>query len=78
MPLVHRLHILILEHAVKIKRPVSVAEVADASGVSRQTLYNWMDNKRLKRIDTEVVEKLCRYFDISFHELFEVVDDTDN
>ena len=75
MPVEHRLHKLIAKKEYEEGERLRISDVADGSGVSRQTLYFWMANKQLKRIDSDTVEKLCAYFDVGVGELIEVVNE---
>ncbi|UGB45470.1 helix-turn-helix transcriptional regulator [Frateuria edaphi] len=57
-----RLAELIADKAFKERRVVSLTEVAEATGVHRATLSK-MANQPGANIGTEVIDKLCRYFD---------------
>ena len=45
-------------------RPVmlTVTELSRGTGINRQTLYSWI-NGDVKRYDSDVLERLCAYFD---------------
>jgi len=57
-----RLAELIADKAFKERRAVLLMEVAEASGVHRATLSK-MANQPGANIGTDVLDKLCRYFD---------------
>lgn len=75
MRLQHRLHKLIALRELETGERMNISQVADESGVSRQTIYFWMNNKRMDRIDVPTVEKLCAYFGVGIGDLFELVND---
>ena len=56
------------------KRDISLAEVAESTGISRQALYKWLNNK-LDRIELNSINRLCRYFSVQIGDLFEYVED---
>jgi putative transcriptional regulator len=56
------------------KRDISLAEVAKATGISRQALYKWQNNK-LERIELNSINRLCRYFSVQISDLFEYIED---
>lgn len=56
------------------KRDISLAEVASATGISRQALYKWQNNK-LERIELNSINRLCHYFGVQISDLFEYVED---
>ena len=70
----NRLGILLAEKQKQERRNISLSEVAEATGVSRQSLYKWENNK-VNRFDTPVINAICKYFDIQPGELFEYVPD---
>ncbi len=70
----NRFAVLLAEKQVKERRNISLSEVAEVTGVSRQALYKWENNK-VNRFDTPVINAICKYFDIQPGELFEYVPD---
>jgi putative transcriptional regulator len=56
-----RLAELIADKAFKERRSISMTEVAEGSGVHRATLSK-MANQPGTNVGTEIVDKLCRYF----------------
>jgi putative transcriptional regulator len=68
----NRFGILLAEKRIKERRPISLAEVADATGISRKTLYAWENNK-VTRYDVPVIDALCKYFEIEPGDLFQYV-----
>jgi len=70
----NRFGILLAEKQKKERRNISLSEVAEVTGVSRQALYKWENNK-VNRFDVPVINAICKYFDIQPGELFEYVPD---
>lgn len=70
----NRFGILLAEKRIKERRPISLSEVAEATGVSRKTLYAWENNK-VNRFDVPVIDALCEYFGIEPGLLFQFVKD---
>ncbi len=56
------------------KRLISLAEVAEKTGLSRQALYKWQNNK-LERIELNSINRLCHYFGVQISDLFEYIED---
>lgn len=56
-----RLTELISDRAFKERRVVTLSEVAQATGIHRATLSK-MSNQPGANIGTDVIDKLCRYF----------------
>ena len=59
------------------ERKLKVAEVARELDVHKNVIYR-LYNETAVRIDLSVVEKLCRYFDVSIGEFFELAEDEDS
>lgn len=68
----NRFAILLAEKQIKERRTISLSEVENATGVSRQALHKWKSNT-IFRFETRVIDALCQYFDIQPGELFEYV-----
>lgn len=68
----NRFAILLAEKRVKERRNISLAEVAEATGISRRALYAW-ENNSVNRFDTKVIDGLCRYFDVTMSDLLEYI-----
>lgn len=68
-----RLTELIADKAFKERRVVTLAEVAEATGIHRATLSK-MANQPGANIGTEVIDKLCKYFACQPGELLMYVD----
>jgi len=66
--------VLLAEKRVKERRNISLQEVAESTGISRQALYKWENNK-VNRFDTPVINALCQYFGIEPGALFQYVPD---
>ncbi len=70
----NRFAVLLAEKRVKERRNISLAEVAEDTGVSRRALYAW-ENNNVNRFDVPVINALCHYFKIKPGDLFEYVPD---
>lgn len=70
----NRFAALLAEKQIKERRNVSLAEVSEATGISRKTLYAW-ENNTVTRFDTPVIDALCRYFQVSPGELIQYVEE---
>ena len=55
-------------------KPLTITEVANEAGVSRQSLYTWIRNGHADMRGDTVV-KLCHYFGVGVGELFYIGDD---
>ncbi len=58
----------------KESRRITIQEVAEASGVNRMTLSKIL-NHRGYSTGTDIVDKLCTYFDCSVSDLLEHIAD---
>ena len=56
------------------ERKINIAELARATGIHRNML-TLLYFENAKRIEFDAIEKLCRYFNCSIHDLFEIVDE---
>ncbi len=72
----NRFAVLLAEKQVKERRNIPLAEVAEATGISRQALYKW-ENNSINRFEIRVVNALCKYFGVQIGDLFEYVPDDD-
>lgn len=70
----NRFGILLAEKQKKERRNISLSEVAEVTGVSRQALYKWENNK-VNRFDVPVINALCHYFGVNPGDLFEYIED---
>lgn len=52
----------------KENRFIPLAEVANATDITRKTLYKWQNNI-VTRYDPEVIDALCKYFGVTLSEL---------
>ena len=53
-------------------RNVTLTEVADATGISRMTLFRMMKNQGYNTV-TDHLDKLCEFFECDFHDLVKYV-----
>ena len=70
VPITNRFAKLLEEKQDAEKRFIPLAEVAQATGIHRKTLYQWEKNI-VTRFDTEIVDKLCEYFGVTLPELLD-------
>ncbi|CAD5373506.1 Transcriptional regulator [Rubrivivax sp. A210] len=63
---------LIEKKQFKESRRITVQEVAEASGVNRMTLSKILNHKGYST-GTDILDKLCVYFDCKIEELVEYV-----
>ena len=54
-------------------RKLKIADVASATGLNR-SLVSALYYERAQRVDLDAVERLCRLFECSIGEFFELVD----
>jgi len=70
----NRFAVLLAEKQIKERRNISLQEVAEETGIARQTLYKW-ENNSVNRFDTPIINALCQYFGVKPGELFEYIED---
>lgn len=72
----NRFLVLLTEKERREERRVPLSEVAAAIKASNNTMTNWVRNK-VQKYDTDLVERLCDYFDCDLTDLlyFEIVKD---
>lgn len=68
----NRFAVLLAERRVKERRNISLQEVSNETGISRQALYKWENNK-VNRFDVPVIDALCQYFGVEPGALFQYV-----
>jgi len=64
----------IADKAFKEGRKVTVAEVAEDTGIHRMTLSR-MTNQKGYNAKTEILDKLCKYFECDVQDLAEYIED---
>jgi transcriptional regulator with XRE-family HTH domain len=69
----NRFAVLLAEKQIKERRNIPLAEVAEATGISRRALYAW-ENNNVNRFDVPVIDALCKYFGVKPGDLFEYVE----
>lgn len=57
------------------KRPWSLRAIEKVTGVSRNSLSRWQRKKPRARIELDVLEALCRFFECQPGDLIKMVDD---
>jgi len=70
----NRFGVLLAEKCQQEKRNISLQEVEEATGISRQALYKWKNNS-IERFEMRVLNALCKYFKIEPGALFEYIPD---
>ena len=70
----NRFGVLLAEKSKQEKRNISLQEVEEAMGISRQVLYKWKNNS-IERFEMRVLNALCKSFEIAPGALFEYVAD---
>ena len=60
--------------AAKLGRPVTIEEVAEATGIARPTLSR-IELNQTERIDFETIRKLCEFYGVGAGELIVVQPD---
>ncbi|HCA79038.1 MAG TPA: XRE family transcriptional regulator [Bacteroidetes bacterium] len=58
------------------ERKIKIAELARATDIHRNML-TLLYFENAKRIEFDVMEKLCRYFNCAIQDLFEIVDESE-
>jgi putative transcriptional regulator len=70
----YRLKELIADRSFKQGRPVTVTEIAEATGIARRVLSS-IANERGYNTGVENIDRLCRYFGCAVSEVMEYVAD---
>ena len=52
---------------------LNIAQLSRLIGITQNTIRGYVQN-RFNRIDCEIAVKLCTHFDVSFGEMFEIVE----
>lgn len=68
MPVKNRLLQLISEKQVRDGKIIDIKQLSRETGVSRQTIYNWLDNSA-KAYYENVIDAFCDYFECEISEL---------
>ncbi len=68
VPISNNFAVLLQKKQDEENRFIPLSEVAQATGIHRKTLYQWEKNI-VSRFDTEIVDKLCKYFGVSLSDL---------
>ncbi len=68
VPISNNFAALLQKKQDKEHRFIPLAEVAQATGITRKTLYQWEKN-HLTRYDPKVIDALCEYFGVTLSEL---------
>ena len=68
VPISNNFAVLLQKKQDKEHRFIPLSEVAQATGITRKTLYQWEKNT-LTRYDPKVIDALCEYFGVTLAEL---------
>ena len=71
----NRFGILLAQKRIREKRRIPISEVAEITGISRQSLQAW-ENNTVTRFDVSVMDALCKYFDCDPGALFEYIEES--
>ena len=66
--------ILLAKKRLEERRNIPLSEVAEATDLTRPTLYAWQNNT-VTKYDAKIIDKLCKYFGVQPGDLFEYVPD---
>lgn len=69
--MISRLAALLGEKQAKQNRAISVAELAEATGISRTTIYEWRDGE-IQRFNAKTIEAFCAYFQCDVGDLLTI------
>ena len=69
--MINKLPSLIGKKQQEENRVIGVAELAKETGVSRETIYKWIDGEAT-RFDGKVIEAFCKYFNCDVGDLLTV------
>lgn len=68
MAVINRLPALMGEKQAKENRVINVATISEETGVSRQTIYQWLRGD-VSQFRAETIEALCDYFECDVADL---------
>lgn len=69
MPVRNKLFERIRYKELELGHTLSISDVSAQSGVTRATLYAWLNKPHLARFEAETITKLCRYFNCQVGDL---------
>lgn len=64
--MISRLASLMGEKQARENRMINAITLAEETGISKQTIYNWLKGD-VRRFDEPVIVELCRYFSTQEH-----------
>lgn len=64
---------LLLRKQAAENRVISVLEIADATGLARQTIYNWKAGMQFDQLDSDTAHAFVTYFGCNVCDLVELV-----
>ena len=68
VPISNNFAVLLQKKQDKEHHFIPLSEVAQATGITRKTLYQW-EKDTLTRYDPKVIDALCEYFGVTLSEL---------
>ena len=71
----NRLAALMAEQSIKEGRRVDIREIAEETGISRTTLYKYV-NQDATHFSGKVLETLCKHFNVPLERLLYIEPDT--
>lgn len=74
MPVKNRIVALMGEKQSKENRPISQAEVARETGLTRQSVSLWARGE-ITQFNSETIERLCKYFGCQIGDLLYIEED---
>jgi putative transcriptional regulator len=64
---------LLADKEFKEKRRIHLKEIAEKTGISRTTLSKIANSKGEYKTSSEIIEKLCKYFECTTDELMTII-----
>lgn len=72
----NRLEILIKQKSVELGRKLTIIELSNATGISRQVIHSWLRDE-VQVIHVKVSDAFCKYFECNVSDLLVYVPDED-
>jgi DNA-binding Xre family transcriptional regulator len=66
---------LLLQKSAKVGRKIEQQELAQEIGVEENTVSRWVRGIPMTTINAHTVQAYCKYFDVEFWDVVELVDD---
>lgn len=75
MAVVYNLKELLFKKSVKEKTRITLTEIAETVGISKNTIYRMANSKGGYNVRADVIEKLCKHFECTPNDLMTIVPD---